>query len=142
PAAHAQGQEPSSVPPVDPRAHAPERLDDAPHRPPAERGVAGQGSEDVLARQRPEEEADSRSRVAQIEHAFGVAKAPQAHAGHFDAARAPSHSRAEGLQGAEGALRVLALLVALQRGSTFSQGREDGGPLRYRLVARDLRLAE
>ena len=63
-----------------PRAHQRERIEHAPHRPRAQRGVAVEGRGDRAARDRAHDQAAAGAGIAEIEHAPAAAEAADADA--------------------------------------------------------------
>jgi hypothetical protein len=58
------------MPRIQARTHALERLDDAPHRPAGERGVADNRARKLMARQHPGQQPHRGAGIAGVERAF------------------------------------------------------------------------
>ena len=119
------------------RAHQPQRIEDAPHRPLAQRGVAVEGRGDSVAADDAHHQPRAGAGVAEIEGVArrqdraepGAANPPRPGPGALD-------DRAERPASLAGVQHVLALEQPLDPGFAAGQEAEQEGAMRDRLVAR------
>src|SRR5262249_38642008 len=112
-----------------------DRVEDASHRPLAQRGVAVEGGGDRAARDRPYHQPAAGGGIAEIQHAIGSAEA--ADADPVDAPGALAGSLDRGTQGPHrlaGADHVVALEQPGNFGLADGERTDDQRPVRDRLV--------
>src|SRR5436309_1880045 len=94
---------------IDMAAHALDRFDDAPHRPPGQRLVSCEAADERLARDDTRQEADGRAGISRVEAAAGRTKVSDASSHDTDGGLAPAEDLdAEPLQAGERRLAISA----------------------------------
>src|SRR6516162_9823291 len=128
------------------RTDAAQRLDDAAHRPPPQRRVAGNEGGDRVSGEDPEEKARRGSRIAEIEQVFrlGEGTDPDTVDGPSTAPLilgGGSHGRAKRAQRSSGREHVLALEQARNFGPADSERTQHQCAVRDRFISGDANLA-
>ncbi len=119
-----------------PRADLNDRVDDAPHRPLAQRGVAIEDGGDRAAGHSAHHQPAAGGGIAEVEHTRGLAEAADPDPVHPPLASAqPLDTRPQGRHGLAGVEHVLAFEQARNPRFADCQGAEDEGAVRNRLVA-------
>ena len=118
-------------------AHAAQRIEHAAHRPPDQRGVAGEGGGEGVAAGDAQRQADAGAGIAVVDDALGLEQAADAEPVDPPGAGAGAgDGRAEGAHGGDRGEDVVALEQALDAGLADGERPQHEGAVGNRLVAR------